>query len=63
MIQTLSQMHLLIAALLFAGSGLVSAGFAVSMYFLYERAEKMFARRKAGAKQHNPSEKPKQVHV
>jgi hypothetical protein len=65
MIQTLSQMHLLIAALLMAGSGLLSAGLAVSMYFLYERLEKMFARRKAAAKQlgGDSSEKPNAAQI
>ena len=37
MIETISQMHLAIAALLMAAAGLVSAGLAASIYFILER--------------------------
>ncbi len=65
MIQTLSQMHLLIAALLMAASGLLSVGIATSIFFLYERLEMKLARRKAGAQQHadESSEKPKAASI
>ena len=37
MIETLSQMHLAIAALLMAAAGLTSAGMAALIYFIFER--------------------------
>jgi hypothetical protein len=61
MIETFSQMHLLIAALLVAASGLLSVGIATTIFLLYERLELKFARRKAAA-QPESSEKPKAVH-
>jgi hypothetical protein len=61
MIETLARMHLLIAALLMAGSGVVSAGLAASTYFLYERLEGKRAGRKASSKQRSDAspENPK----
>jgi len=65
MIQTLSQMHLLIAALLMTAGALLSVGIATSIFFLYERLEMKLARRKAGAQQpaDECSEKPKAASI
>ena len=65
MIAALSQMHLLIAALLMAGCGLFAAGTAALLYWLYERLEAILLGRNVVSKQRidRRREDPKSSHA